>query len=326
MTDSKSRFLDNQGSLRFTTMLKKSLLVFGSLAAVAGAAVLSPSADKGERVPRYEVVAAWPRLPDGLKLGPVSAVAADASDRIYVFHRGGKQPILVFDKDGKFLRSWGDGLVKTAHGLRIDRDNNVWITDIGTHQVTKFDSQGKVLLTLGKKDQPGDGQDQFNKPTDVTVAASGEIYVSDGYGNSRVVKFSKEGKFVKEWGKRGTGEGEFNLPHAIFLDAHGKVYVGDRENNRVQIFDADGKFLGQWKESGAPYGLFLTAAGRMLVADGRARAVTVLDAEGKRIGRWGEKGVGPGQFAAPHWVCTDTRGAVFVADTGNQRVLKFAAP
>jgi DNA-binding beta-propeller fold protein YncE len=305
-------------------MLARLLLVFGSVALVAGAAVLAPSADKGDAIPRYEVVADWPRLPDGLKLGPVAAVATDSSDRVYVFHRG-KQPILVFDRDGKFLRSWGDDRVKTAHGLRVDRDDNVWITDIGNHTVTKFDSQGKVLLTLGKKDEPGDGQDQFNKPTDVAVAASGEIFVSDGYGNSRVVKFSKDGKYLKEWGKKGNGAGEFNLPHAIVLDARGQVYVGDRENNRVQIFDAEGKYLKQWKESGAPYGLFRTGAGRMLIADGRAAAVNVLDEEGKKVGRWGEKGAGPAQFAAPHWVCADSRGAVYVADTGNKRVLKFAA-
>jgi DNA-binding beta-propeller fold protein YncE len=305
-------------------MLKKTLAALSCVGLLGGAALLAPSTDKDRAVPRYEAVADWPWVPKGVKLGPVSGVATDSADRVYVFHRG-KQPILVFDKDGKFLRSWGDDLVKTAHGLRIDRDGNVWITDIGNHTVTKFDPQGKVLLTLGKKDQPGDGPDQFNKPTDIAVAASGDIYVSDGYGNSRVVKFSKDGKYLKEWGKKGTGEGEFNLPHAIVLDARGRVYVGDRENNRVQIFDGDGKYLGQWKESGAPYGLFLTPAGRMLIADGRAFAVTVLNEEGKKIGQWGEKGSGPGQFGGPHWVCADSKGTVYVGDTGSKRVLKFAA-
>lgn len=304
-------------------MLKQLIAAFACLAVVTGAAILAPSADADKSLPRYEPVADWPTLPEGRQLGPVAGVASDTSDRVYVFHRG-KQPILVFDKDGKFLRSWGDDLVKTAHGLRVDRDNNIWITDIGNHTVTKFDAQGKVLLTLGKKDQPGDGPDQFNKPTDVAVAESGEIFVADGYGNSRVVKFAKDGKYLKEWGKKGTGDGEFNLPHAIVLDARGRVYVGDRENNRVQIFDADGKYLSQWKESGAPYGLFLSAE-RMLVADGRAQAVTVLDKNGKKLGRWGDKGSGAGQLGAPHWVCADSRGVVYVADTGNKRVLKFSA-
>jgi DNA-binding beta-propeller fold protein YncE len=307
----------------FFAMLKKTIALVACLASVTGAAMLAPSGDKDKGIPRYKPVADWPQLPKDLALGPVAGVATDSTDRVYVFHRG-KQPILVFDKEGKFLRSWGDDLVKTAHGLRVDRDNNIWTTDIGHHTVTKFDAQGKVLLSLGKKDQPGDGPDQFNKPTDVAVSASGEIYVSDGYGNSRVVKFSKEGKFLKEWGKKGTGEGEFNLPHAIVLDSRGRVYVGDRENNRIQVFDGDGKYLSQWKESGAPYGLFLTPAGRMLVADGRAAGVAVLDEEGKKLGRWGEKGSGVGQFSAPHWVCADSKGVVYVADTGNKRILKFS--
>ena len=301
-------------------MLKKCLILGASLLLISGAALLGTSAD----LPKYESVAGWPQLPEGSKLGAVAAVATDSADRIYVFHRG-KQPIMVFDRDGKLLRGWGDGLVKTAHGLRVDGDGNVWITDIGNHLVTKFDPQGKVLLTLGKKDQPGDGPDQFNKPTDVAAAPSGEFYVSDGYGNSRVVKFSKDGKYLKEWGKKGAGAGEFNLPHAVCLDAQGRVYVGDRENNRVQLFDADGKFLTQWKESGAPYGLAPAAGERWLVADGRANLVQFLDKEGKPLGRFGAKGTGAGEFAMPHWVCMDSKGAVYVAEVGNLRVQKFVA-
>jgi uncharacterized sulfatase len=283
---------------------------------------LSAKADKSAALPEYRPVSGWPKLPDEIKLGSVSAVATDSADRVYVFHRG-KHPILVFDRDGKFLRSWGDDLVKTAHGLRIDHENNVWVTDIGNHQVLKFDAEGKLLLTLGKKGDPGDAPDRFNKPTDVAVAPTGEFYVSDGYGNARVLKFSKEGKFLKEWGKKGTGEGEFNLPHAICLDAKGRVYVGDRENNRVQVFDGEGKFLAVFKESGAPYGLFLSE-GRLFVADGRAHWVKVLDLEGKVLGRWGEKGSGPSQFNVPHMLAVDSRGAVYVAEVDGRRVQKFA--
>src|SRR5207248_3982102 len=141
-----------------------------------------------EPVPDYRAVADWPQLPADVKFGAVSAVAVDAADRVYVFHRG-KHPVLVFDRDGTFLRSWGDERVKTAHGLRIDRDGNVWVTDIGNHQVLKFNADGKLLLELGQKGKPGDGPNQFNRPTDVAVAPSGEFYVSDGYGNSRVLKF-----------------------------------------------------------------------------------------------------------------------------------------
>ena len=305
-------------------MLRKCTVLLASLTLVVGAAVFATSADKADALPSYQVVAGWPTLPEKSKLGPVAAVATDAMDRVYVFHRG-KQPIMVFDKDGRFLRSWGDDVIKTAHGLRVDRDGNVWTTDIGHQQVMKFDGEGKLLLTLGKKDEKGDGQDTFNMPTDVAVADSGEFYVSDGYGNSRVVKFSKEGKYLKEWGKKGKGDGEFVIPHVVLLDAKGRVYVGDRENNRVQVFDADGKYLSQWKDSGAPYGLFLTSGGRMFVADGRANEVKVLDAEGKLLGRFGEKGTEAGQMSGPHWVCADSKGAVYVAETGAQRVQKFVA-
>lgn len=304
-------------------MRKQQALFLVSLTVAAGAALLAPSADPSTGGVHYRVVAGWPTVPDNRQLGPMAAVAADAGDRIYLFQRA-VTPILVFDKDGKFLRSWGDGLVKTAHGLRIDRDGNVWITDIGSHLVMKFSAEGKLLLTLGQKDQAGDTADRFNKPTDVAVAADGTIYVSDGYGNSRVVKFSKDGKYLKEWGKKGKGEGEFNLPHAIFLDAKGLVHVGDRENNRIQVFDTEGKFLSQWKESGAPYGLHLTSD-RVLVADGRAHGVNVLDLRGKRLGGWGEKGMEPGQFNVPHWICADSQGAIYVAEVTGKRVQKFVA-
>jgi DNA-binding beta-propeller fold protein YncE len=304
-------------------MIKRTVVLVASLLIITGAALLAPSADSDAGVPKYQVVAGWAKLPEGSKLGGVTGVATDAADRVYVFHRG-KQPIMVFDKDGKFLRGWGDDQVKTAHGLRIDSSGNVWTTDIGNHLVIKYDPEGKVLLTLGKKDQPGDGTDQFNKPADVAVAPSGDIYVADGYGNSRVIKFNKEGKFLKEWGKKGTGEGEFNIPHAIVLDAKGRVYVGDRENNRVQVFDADGKFLAVWKDSGAPFGLFLGGE-RMLVADGRGSQVRVLDRDGKLLGRWGEKGMEPGQFGLPHWICADSKGAIYVAEVDGKRVQKFLA-
>jgi DNA-binding beta-propeller fold protein YncE len=299
------------------------LFALGSLARLLAARSAAEDAAK-VGIPDYRPVASWPQLPEDVKLGQVSAVATDSADRVYVFHRG-KQPILVFDRDGKFLRSWGDDRIKTAHGLRIDRDNNVWVTDIGHHQVMKFDPGGKLLLTLGTKDEPGVGPDHFNKPTDVAVTPAGDFYISDGYGNSRVVKFSREGKCLAEWGRKGTGEGEFSLPHAICLDGKGRVYVGDRENNRVQVFDADGKFLAQWKESGSPFGLFIAANERLFVADGRANWIKVLDLEGKALGRWGEKGTGAGQFQLPHAICVDSRGDVYVTEITGQRVQKFAA-
>ena len=285
------------------------------------AALTALPAAADDRLPDYRPVPGWPQLPDDVTLGPVSAVATDSSDRVYVLHRG-KGPVLVFDRAGKFLRSWGDDHLKTPHGLRIDKDDNVWVTDIGNHEVLKFDAAGKLLLALGKKGEPGNGPDQFDRPTGVAVAPGGEFYVADGYGNARVLKFSRDARLLGQWGQKGKGEGEFDLPHAVCLDAQGRVYVGDRQNNRIQVFDADGKFLAVWKESGAPYGLFL-AGGRLFVADGRAGWVKVLDADGRPLGRFGEKGDGPGQFRMPHMLCVDSRGAVYVADVGGRRVQKF---
>ncbi len=278
---------------------------------------------RGDSIPDYQPIQGWPQLPPKVKLGPVSAVAADAKDNIYVAHRGPK-PILVFDRSGRFLRSWGDEHIKTVHGLRIDFEGNIWVTDIGNHLVMKFDAGGKLLLSLGKKGQAGAGVGEFDRPTDVAVAPTGEFYVADGYGNARVLKYDRTGELLKKWGTKGKGEGQFNLPHAICLDPKGRVLVGDRENNRIQIFDGDGKYLDQWKESGAPFGLFQEGE-RLFVADGRANWVRVLGPDGRSLGRWGQKGTAPGQFQLPHMLCVDSRGDVYVAEVGNKRIQKFTA-
>ncbi|MFM8273306.1 MAG: hypothetical protein ACKODX_13405, partial [Gemmata sp.] len=292
-------------------------------AAILALALVASSARGAETFPDYKPVAGWPTLPPKMVLGPVSAVAVDASDRVFVAHRGPK-PVLVFARDGTFLRAWGDEHFKTVHGLRVDHEGNVWATDIGNHTVMKFDPAGKLLLALGQKGKAGDAAGQFDRPTDVAVTPQGDFYVSDGYGNARVLKFARGGELLSQWGTKGTGEGEFNLPHAICLDAKGRVYVGDRENNRVQVFDKDGKFLQQWKESGAPYGLFL-AGERLFVADGRANVVRVLGSDGKALGRWGEKGTAAGQFQMPHMLCADSRGDAYVTEVNNKRVQKFSA-
>ncbi|OWK38250.1 NHL repeat domain protein [Fimbriiglobus ruber] len=250
-------------------------------------------------------------------------MATDAKDRVYVAHRGPK-PVLVFDRDGTFLRPWGDDHIRTAHGLRVDPAGNVWLTDIGSHLVMKFDPAGKLLLSLGRKGKAGDKPDEFDQPTDVAVTPAGDFYVTDGYGNSRVLKFDRTGKLIRQWGTEGQGEGEFDLPHAICLDAKGRVYVGDRENNRVQVFDADGKFLAQWRESGAPYGLFL-AGDRLFVADGRAGWIRVLGPDGKLLGRWGEPGAAAGRGPMPHMLCVDSHGDVYVAAVTGKRIQKFVA-
>jgi DNA-binding beta-propeller fold protein YncE len=303
-------------------MLKKMTMLLTCCLLVGGAGLMARSGNEADKLPEYKPAADWLQLPKGFQFGLATAVATDKDDNLFVFHRG-KQPIAVFDKAGKFLRSWGDGDVKTAHGLRIDPEGNVWTTDLGTHQVVKYDPFGKVLLTLGTKNKAGDSPDHFNKPADVAVSPAGDIYVADGYGNSRVVKFSRAGKFVKEWGKKGKARGEFHLVHAVFLDGKGRVYVGDRENDRIQIFDADGKYLEQWRECGAPFGLFLQNGARMLVADGRGNQVRILDLSGKVLARFGQKGTEAGQFLMPHGICADSQGAVYVAEGDGKRPQKF---
>ena len=269
----------------------------------------------------FEPAPAFLQLPESIKLGACSAVDFDSKGRLYLFHRG-KQPILCFDRDGKFLRSWGDKLISKAHGLRVDSDDNVWVTDIGHHTVFKFSSTGKLLLSLGRVDSPGTGTGQFDKPTDIAFGPKGEIYVADGYGNSRVMKFAANGKYLASWGKRGKGRGEFHLPHSILVDSRGRVIVGDRENNRVQVFDADGRLLEIWPGF-APYGMAFDRKGNLFVADGRASAVLRLDATGKVVARWGRKGKRPGEFDLPHMLAVDSTGNLYVAEVGGRRLQKL---
>jgi DNA-binding beta-propeller fold protein YncE len=305
-------------------MIKKFAMFALCLTAVAGVALGARSPSQNEKVPQYVPVPNWLQLPKDFKFGLATAVATDKDDNLFIFHRG-KRPISVFDKTGKFLRSWGDDMHEDAHGLRIDHEGNIWTTDLSTHLVIKYDPMGKVLMTLGTKNKHGKGQKRFNEPADVAISAAGDIYVADGYGNSRVVKFSKEGKYLKEWGKKGKGPGEFNLVHAIFLDGKGRVYVGDRENDRVQVFDEDGKFLEQWQGSGAPFGLFFQSGQRVLLADGRANQIRILDLKGKVQSHFGEKGTEPGQFLMAHGICADSRGVIYVTEGDGERVQKFVA-
>ncbi|MBM3728759.1 MAG: hypothetical protein FJW40_25445 [Acidobacteria bacterium] len=208
-------------------------------------------------------------MPEGFKFGRVSAVAADAQGNVYCFQRGKKaDPIVVWDAKGTYLRSWGKGLFGNPHGLRVDRDGNVWVTDNGDHQVFKFSNTGKLLLTLGQKGKAGTTPDTFNRPTDIAFAPDGRhFYVSDGYGNSRVVKFTSAGKYVLDWGRKGTAPGEFNTPHSVAVDSTGAVYVSDRENNRIQIFDANGKYLRAFNNLGATQNIFITPAHSGYVKD-----------------------------------------------------------
>jgi len=216
------------------------------------------------------------------------------------------------------VKSWGEGLFKWAHGLRVDRDGFIWATDGQDHLVYKFTMDGKQVLKLGEKGVAGDGQsrDAFNGPTDVAVAPNGDFFVSDGYGNSRVVKFSKDGEFIRIiGGRKGTGPGEFDLPHSVVIDSQNRLLVGDRENTRIQVFDLDGNFLEIWSGLGKPYGLYLTGDDTLYVADADGGTITIAK-NGKAV----EVIEGLGR---PHWIGMDPSGALYLADVRAMRILKI---
>ena len=213
----------------------------------------------------YKPVENWAQLPAGVQWGQVIGVQPDAHGNIWVFHRS-DPAILEFDATGKYLKGFANGMFAQAHGLAIDRDGNIWVTDAEKKdgkgmQVFKFSPDGKILMTLGKAGVAGAGPDTFNGPSSVLVAPNGDIFVADGHGegtNARVVKFSKDGKFIKEWGKAGSGPGEFDTLHSMAMDSKGRLFIADRGNSRIQIFDQDGNFIDQWKQFGRPSGIYIT--------------------------------------------------------------------
>lgn len=257
------------------------------------------------------------QLPTGMKLGKCSAVSVNSKGDVFLFHRG-RQPIIRLNAKGVYQSSWGDGMFHTPHGLRIDREDNVWVTDAGNHRVFKFSSTGRMLQVLGNG-KPGVAADQFNRPTDIAFNSKDEFFISDGYGNSRVMKFSPEGRFIGAWGTPGKGPGQFDLPHSIVVDAQDRVIVGDRENNRIQVFDSDGKHLATFAGF-APYGLALDKRGRLFVADGRAAKILHVGNDGKVVGSWGQLGDGPGQFRMPHMLTFDASGNLLVAEVNGSRL------
>ncbi len=227
--------------------------------------------------------------------------------------------LVEFDHDGKFLRELVVGLLYHPHGLRIDAEDSIWTTDDESHHVLKLDKNGRVLLVLGKRRMGAEADWLFSSATDVAWDKSGNIYVADGYGNSRVMKFDPGGRFLKAWGRYGTKPGEFNLPHSIVIDKDERVYVADRENQRIEVFDTEGKFLTQWTNIGYPYGLCLGPNGNIWMADGGFDRIVELDSDGKIVGALGEPGHTPGQFAWAHFLTFDREGRLFVADVLNWR-------
>jgi DNA-binding beta-propeller fold protein YncE len=279
----------------------------------------------------YDVIENWATLPDGWSFKEVAAVGVDAHDNVYAFNRG-EHPMMVFDRNGKFLRSWGEGIFPRAHGITMAPDETMFCTDDGDHTVRKCTLDGKVLLTLGTSGKPSPfmSGNPFNRCTHVAIdPRNGDFYVSDGYGNARVHKYAPDGKLLFSWGEPGTDPGQFNIAHNIATDKEGWVYVADRENHRVQVFDPSGKFETQWVNMARPCGLYidqeaeLTYIGELGAAIGpNAQAIrlgpriSIYDTQGNLIARLGDQpeGEDPGQFIAPHGICIDSRGDIYVGE------------
>ena len=265
----------------------------------------------------------WPQLPANTNLVETPAVAVDAAENVYVFHRG-DPPILVFDKNGKHSRSLGHGLFDSPHGLRVAPDGSLWAVDNGSHIVVKMDAvSGRTKMVLGRRRTAGEAETLFDRPTDVAFGPTGDIYVSDGYGNSRVVQFSEDGKFIRAWGKRGVNPGEFNTPHAVVLDKQNNLYVADRENFRIQIFDQEGKFKQMWTHVGSPWGLVLTKDDMLFMSDGYNNRILKLDLDGKILGSLGEYGKLAGQLDLPHHMAVGPSGNLYVGEIVNLRAQRF---
>ena len=292
----------------------------------------------------YEADADWATIPDGWSFREVAGVATDSRSRVYVFSRS-EHPMMVFDRDGEFITSWGEGVFTKAHNVRVSPDGYVFCTDLLDHTVRKFTPEGKLLMTLGTVDVPsdtgGDGRNSkikrsagpFNGPTDIAFGPSGELFVSDGYANARVHRFSASGKLIASWGAPGDGPGEFNLPHGALIKDGRSLYVADRENNRIQVFDLKGRFVSQWTDFAGPTGISACADGTLAVCEfgydpavatrysvpkhGRRvlPRVTMRSPEGELLAKVeGEDKCAEGSFFAPHSLCVDPIGDIYVGE------------
>ena len=290
----------------------------------------------------FEVDPNWPQRPDSITWGHVPGVAVDTGDQVWVFTRA-KTPIQVYDTEGNFIRAWGEGKIGKAHHLKIDAEGNIWVADNGLHVVLQFTPEGKLLKQLGTSGESGEDESHFNQPTDIAITPSGEVFVSDGYGNNRIVHFDRHGKFVKTWGKLGTRPGEFDLPHAIAIDSQGRLYVADRNNARIQVFDQDGNFLDQWANLLVPWGFAVTASDEIWVCGSswtprigsamvgippKDQLFMKFAPSGKLLELWtvpkGEDGQEqPGQLNWVHAIAFDSQGNLYAGDINGQRVQKF---
>ena len=323
------------------------------LALAAGAALVVLSQAVDAQNSSYQTVENFFKMPEGRKVGSTAGITIDPDGTsIWAFERCGGQdcvgstaaPILKFDASGRVTRSLGAGMFVRPHGVHVDRENNIWVTDGDGpdgkdarrngkgHQVFKFSPDGKVVMTLGKAGVAGAGPDTFNMPSAVFVAPNGDIFIGDGHGgnsNARMLKFSKDGKFIKTWGKKGTAPGDFETPHTLAMDSRGRLFVGDRGNNRIQIFDQEGKFLEEWKQFGRPSGIFIDRNDILYVADhqsdaktnpGFSKGITIGSArDGKVTARIPD----PDPEGSQEGVAADAKGNIYGSLTGGMALKKY---
>ena len=322
-------------------------LAFVVAASAANQRASAQAADPNGAPNPYRMLETWMQVPQDKKFGAPIGVEVDHSDgkSLWIFDRCGDNScgganipaIWKFDASGQLKTTFGAGMFNVPHGFYVDRSGNVWVTD-GTggggrgHTVIKFSPDGKVLMTLGKPDQPGDANDMLNYPSDVVTAPNGDIYIADGHGgktNDRIVKLDKDGKFITKWGKHGSGPGEFDTPHSIALDSTGRVFVGDRINSRVQIFDPDGKFIAEWKQFGRPSAVYIDGKDNLYVADSQSNEKTNPGfKQGVRVGSVKDGKVtafipltGP-ELNGPEELAADEDGNIFVGFTGKPYAVK----
>jgi streptogramin lyase len=275
----------------------------------------------------YEVISEWAKLPNGWTFGWIPGVAVDSKDRVFVYSRS-EHPLVIFDRNGNFLEEWGYGVLQDAHGIYIDGDDNVFCTERNTHCVYKFDSKGKLVMTLGTPGQQGanDG-DPFRLPTDVGIASTGELFVSDGYGNARVHKYSADGKLIKSWGSWGDGPSQFRLSHCARVDRYDRVWVCDRENSRIERFDLEGNYLDEWSGIPHPDTIFFDVKDDVVFIAELDQQVSIYDFDRNLLAQWGggKPSEKPGEFrACPHGIWVDSRGDVYVGEVQtNGRIQKY---
>jgi len=325
----------NRGACRVTALFA---ILFGSLAATAA------SNQQNVTTAHYVVDSTWPRKPERLTWGQMPGITLDGRDQIYLSTRS-SPAVQVYRTDGTFVRAWDIKDAAGAHFIRVDPEGNIWTTDIKNHLVCKHSPEGNVLLTLGEAGRAGTDEKHFDRPTDVAVLPAGDIFISDGYGNRRIIHFDKTGKYISQWGEAGTKPGQFALPHSIVADTHGRLYVADRENARIQVFDTSGKLLAVWTEVITPWGLCLTGNEDLWVCGSAPvkkegtnewavlppldQVVMKLNLQGQVLLRVplvktptppGK----PGELDWVHGLAVDSQGNLYLGDIQGQRAQKFS--